>query len=383
MVPLLAPAWSLVAFLSVGALACVLWSLQLRFCTYHQSRGIVAAILGASVCATLAPSPWIGAFLLTVALALPISLLSLERKWTIALADPVQASGQLVMLSTWIVVLGVLTASMWLTTVWPLLGVLLVLSAYNNSVGMLQVYRGIKRWVWKDAAFGPIGEVVRRPTAFLHNEWKVAAINTILLPVGVSLFWTGNPWLTVAGAIWVALAGWHLIKADSLTCTASAVAGCLVVGTTAGFALPSILMGSLSLAVYPFARRHLVNDPRWEAWEVASRMIRRNHGLGIGLGGWLGMRVQTPKEGERIWMWLHNDWLETLLECGPLPVLCALGYLGTAAIRVAGGVSPLEAGLFGSLVALAVLSLGYMPWRTWPVNLFALGIVACWEATGR
>jgi hypothetical protein len=375
------PVWLILGVFAAGIVGSTVADLHLRFCSYPQSLWVVASIFGALLASAVAPSPWMTAFVACVALSNLLSLWLFYRRVTVGLALPVMAAACLSNLAIWVAGLGILTSALRSTGIDALVAVMLGAAAYTTLVGFLQVVRGLKSIVYIDAAFGEIGTVSRVPTGHLHNVWKLSAINASLIPIGIGLALSGR-WEALPCLLFVAAAAWQLWHVGSLTCVAGALAGGLVTLATSSHLITGIVACPLILVVYPFAKRNLVDDPRWEAWTIAWRLSRRNHFLGIGLSGWNGAQVQTKKEGERIWAFLHNDWLEMLFDCGPLPVLCALGYLGTAVARVWGGVSPLEAGLFGSLVSLAVISLGYMPWRTWPVNLFAFGILACWEATG-
>lgn len=59
--------------------------------------------------------------------------------------------------------------------------------------------------------------------------------------------------------------------------------------------------------------------------------IRKSHYFGAGLGSWINVLVRQLPEGRqyRFWTAAHNDWLQSWAELGPVPVLLALGYLGT------------------------------------------------------
>ncbi len=380
--PVLGPAWLPVALVLYAAGASVAWHVLVRLLRPADARWVVAACLGASAAALLAPSPWIAGVLLGCAASLPVSLLTFRHRSTV-LGHPLAGAAILTMCAVWVAALGLLTASLRATgTAGLLLAGLLGCAAYTTAIGAVQVARGLASTVWTDAGYGAVGAPVRVPTGFLHNTWKPAALNALLLPVALGLAWPLS-WATPLLLLLAAGMVWQLWAAEGDACLLAAAAGLAGLLLAAGLVLPVLLAAPLGLIAYPGLRARLRANARWGAWRIACQRWRDSGYLGAGLGAWAGLGVQTPEEPGRRWHSAHNDWLETLVDCGPLPVLCALGYLGAAIVRASAGVRPLEAGLFGSLVALAVLSLGYMPWRTWPVNLFALGIVACWEALGR
>ncbi len=381
--PVLVPAWILVAFVLSVATISVAWHVASRLLQPHDVRWVLAASCGACVAGLLAPSPWIAGVLLSLALSIPVSLLAFQHHRSTLLGFPPTGATILAACAVWVVALGLLTAALRETgAVRPFVVGLLILAAYNTLVGWIQVRRGIHSVVWHDAAFGEPRSVVRAPIAFLHSTWKPAAINALLLPAAIGLAWPLSWWTPLCACLAAGMV-WQLHAAEGDTCLVSAGVGVAAALLGLGLVLPVVIGAPLGIIAYPTLRARLRSNPRWEAWGRALDVWRKTSWLGAGLGAWQGLHVQTSSEPGRKWHTVHNDWLETLVECGPLPVLCAMGYLGTAVVRVAGGVSPLEAGLFGSLVALAVLSAGYMPWRTWPVNLFALGILASWEALGR
>lgn len=381
-IPLLGPAWLPVAIALYGLALCILQHCVLRRVpSTDDSRWTVAGILGACFGALLAPDPWIGALLLTLALSVPLSLLRFPTHTTI-LAFPVDGATILLMASAWVVALGLLTAALRQSgSVTLFLVGLLALCAYTIVVGVLQVYRGLTCIVVTDALFynQPIGTPVRVPTAFLHNSWKATALHALALPVACALSWPLG-WQTPPLVLLIVGMLWHLWKAEGETCLAAAGVGLLAFGWASGLALPVLVVAPLSLVAYPGFRARVLSNPRWGAWRRGLDYWKRSGWLGAGVGAWPALHIMTPEEPGRVWKQAHNEYLETLVDAGPVPVLCTVGYLGTALWRAWGGLPPIEAGLFGSLIGLAVLSVGYMPWRSWPINLYALGLLACWEA---
>lgn len=374
------PTWLPVALFLVAAGLSLICYNQISLLRLPESRWTIAAILGSTFAALMAPSPWIAAFLLSLALSIPVSLFLLTSRRITDAGYPVAGAAGLLAVAVWVVALGMVSQSIRDLGAVVLVAVALVsLATFNNLFGLVQVLRGIPYVRWNEAyCGGQVGQVVRAPTALLHNSWKPAAINAVVLPLAIGLSLQGGLWWLVA--LPVALMLWQMREAQGVTCPAGAAVGALAVLIVSGLALPALVLMPLGLVAYPAARRKVREDPRWEAWAILWRRIRACRGLGYGFGAWAALAPETPKEKGRRWYVAHNDWLETLHDCGPLPVLFAAGYLVSASIQVFGGAPPVTAGLYGSLIALAVVSCGYMPWRAWPVNLFGIGIVACWQA---
>ena len=109
---------------------------------------------------------------------------------------------------------------------------------------------------------------------------------------------------------------------------------------------------------------------RREALQTVWRDVRAAHGWGRGLGACVVITT-PPRPADdiprttRIWYsGPHNDWAHSLLECGPIPALCALAYLASHLW------SPRAAPL-GLVVYTAVWALAYFPVHV-PLPTFVL-----------
>lgn len=96
---------------------------------------------------------------------------------------------------------------------------------------------------------------------------------------------------------------------------------------------------------------------RWEGWKQAWPHVTWT---GRGLGYYVSLRERTPLAGETIvWDHLHNEWLQGLLELGPLPIICALGWLFSRWLGLPSG--PEAAYAYSLTVLTATQAIMYFP----------------------
>ncbi len=94
---------------------------------------------------------------------------------------------------------------------------------------------------------------------------------------------------------------------------------------------------------------------------MAARLIRQSHGWGTGLGTWAAVGVQRPGEREAgiAWLNLHNDWLQSVVELGPVPALCGVGLLVSTWWSVPASIGALYGALLVTMTA--IWSIVYFP----------------------
>ena len=67
---------------------------------------------------------------------------------------------------------------------------------------------------------------------------------------------------------------------------------------------------------------------RLPAWSFSIPIIKESWGMGIGLGMWSALVDVTPPDKEGLeWRNMHNDWLQSIVEVGVVPFICALFIL--------------------------------------------------------
>jgi hypothetical protein len=343
-----------------------------------DTRWVVASLCGVCFLSLLAPNVWFAAFLLASALSVPLSLVAFHKRILKEVGAPTYGVIALLQVGVWIAATTLVSHAIqgWVE---PFLAVLIACAVYTNVLGFLQVYCGIGRA--KRIAYGPIGEPLNEPLGCLHTVWRPACLNAMLIPVALALA-IDRPIpissLYVAAAITMF---WHLYATNTTTALIATVAGLGACILSLHYYLILPVFSPLALVAYPSIRSGMTKDPRWEVWSILWSRVKADHFIGRGMGAWAGADVRGTVESERIWLWAHSEWLEALYDCGPVPVLIALGFVCDATWKaVVGGVSTLQAGVFGGLIALAVVSAGYMPFRTWPLNLVGIGLLAAWLA---
>lgn len=372
----LVPGWAILGLFGLGVAASVCRSLQLPLCSYHQSRWILTATVGTLLAACIAPSWWISLFLVALALSQIGTIYAFRWRWIFAIEDPLECAGTLGMVALWAAGLAVLVAALRQTGPAPMLAMLLAAAGWTSLAGVGQVLVGRPRMLWTDQNFGIVNTPIREPMGWLQNVWKASALNAMAFPVGLALLLAG--WWPLA--LLLGLIGWQLVYGRSLTCLAAAAVGSAAVAAWSVHPIAVVIGCTGSLTAYPWVRSQIRGDPRWEAWEAGWRLIRRNRGIGMGLCAWAGLKVELHREQNRVWLHLHNDWLELLLEGGVLTLLPAVALAVSILASAHAGMPPMRLGVYGSLVSLLVLSLGYMPFRTWPLNLMGIGLLAAWLA---
>jgi hypothetical protein len=375
---LLGPSWLPAVILLFGLALSVTQQVWLRPLGLVDTRWVLASLIGVTFLSLLAPTVWFAAFLLTSALSVPVSLVAFNRRWVKEIGTPVYGVIALLQLAVWLVVLSLITRSIqgWVE---PFLALLILAAVYTNVLGALQIYCGIGVAFRID--YGPIGEPVNEPLGCLHTVWRPACINAMLLPVALALALHRPP--VVSGLYLLAAVTmlWHLYVTSTTTAVLGTITGAVATALALHVpVLPVLVLSPLCLVAYPSIRKGIVQDPRWEIWSLLWSRVKADRFLGRGMGAWAGASVRGTVESERVWLWAHSEWLESLYDCGPLPVLIALGFLAEATWTAWQGVSALQAGVFGGLIALAVVSAGYMPFRTWPLNCVGIGLLAAWLA---
>jgi len=80
--------------------------------------------------------------------------------------------------------------------------------------------------------------------------------------------------------------------------------------------------------------RHRAIWARWNSWLVASGLVYLSRGWGLGLGAVCRMHLRdhSAEDADGVYYNLHNDWLQTLIELGPIPVLCAMAELARRSV---------------------------------------------------
>jgi len=376
-VGLLGPSWLPAAILLFGLALTVTTQIGMWPLGFVETRWVVASLSGVCLLSLLAPNCWFAAFLLTSALSIPVSLAAFPRLLK-EIGAPTYGVIVLVQMAAWIAGLSLVTVSIrgWVE---PFLAVLIACAVYTNVLGFLQVHCGIG--LAHRIAYGPIGEPITEAVGVLHTVWRPACINAMLIPVTLALAINRPIPISVLYVAAALTMFWHLYVTSTTTALLGTVAG---VGAWlfASHVHPIVYTVAfpLALVAYPHLRSGTVKDPRWEIWALLWSRVKADRFIGRGIGAWSGAEVRGTVESERVWLWAHSEWLEALYDCGPLPVLIALGFLCDATWTVWQGVSTLQAGVFGSLIALAVVSAGYMPFRTWPLNLVGVGLLAAWLA---
>ncbi len=110
--------------------------------------------------------------------------------------------------------------------------------------------------------------------------------------------------------------------------------------------------------------------PAWirfmEWWKVEASWT---FGTGIGTFQWIGPAIDGL-EGSRLFMHMHNDWLQILFEGGVLGLLLAVSSFGFLLWR-----SWNRPKLFAAVVGLGVFALTYHPLRFFPTALFIACVV--------
>ena len=375
---LLGPSWLPAAILVFGLALTVTTQIGMWPLGFVETRWVVASLSGICLLSLLAPNGWFAAFLLTSALSIPVSLAALQSRKLKEIGAPTYGVIVLLQMGVWIAGLSLVTVSIrgWVE---PFLAVLIACAVYTNVLGFLQVHCGIG--LAHRVAYGPIGEPITEPVGVLHTVWRPACINAMLIPVTCALALHRHPAITGLYLIAILTMVWQVSECRTTTALLGTVAG---VGAWlfASHVHPLVytVFFPLALVAYPSLRSGIVKDPRWEIWSLLWSRVQADHFIGRGMGAWSGAEVRGTVESERVWLWAHSEWLEALYDCGPLPVLIALGFLADATWTVWQGVSTLQAGVFGGLIALAVVSAGYMPFRTWPLNLVGIGVLAAWLA---
>jgi hypothetical protein len=377
-VVLLGPSWLPAAILLGGLALAVSQNVWMRPLGLVDTRWVVASLTGVCFLALLTPNAWFAAFLLVSALSVPVSIAALRTYRLKEVGAPTYGVIALLQLGVWLVAISLLTQSIrgWVE---PFLALLIAAAVYVNVHGFLQVYFGIG--VARRIAYGPSLEILNEPQGCLHTVWRPACLNAMLLPVTLALALHRSPAVSACSLAAALTMCWHLYVTKTTTALLGMIAG---VGALL-FALhvhPLVFTVAfpLALVAYPSLRGGIVKDARWEIWALLWSRVKADRFIGRGMGAWAGAEVRGTVESERVWLWAHSEWLEALYDCGPLPVLIALGFLADATWTVWQGVSTMQAGVFGSLIALAVVSAGYMPFRTWPLNVVGIGVLAAWLA---
>ncbi len=106
-------------------------------------------------------------------------------------------------------------------------------------------------------------------------------------------------------------------------------------------------------------------DSRFPAWKDAFNLGRDTYFFGIGLGMWNAITNPplTMDQHDTEWRNLHNDYLQSLVELGPVPCICAVLFLASSWLAL----YPLAttSQLFGLLMTsyIAMYAFVYFPMR--------------------
>jgi O-antigen ligase len=113
-----------------------------------------------------------------------------------------------------------------------------------------------------------------------------------------------------------------------------------------------------------------IRASRLELWEDAAQLVPRFPVFGVGLNGFTTAYPQYQTFWKSYWIGeAHNEYLQVLLDLGVVGAALAIALLATlfrAAIRTAGR-TPLDAGVFGCLLALCAHNLVDFNWQI-PAN---------------
>ncbi len=109
------------------------------------------------------------------------------------------------------------------------------------------------------------------------------------------------------------------------------------------------------------SQRHRAMNARWQQWLLMSGLIYLSRGWGLGLGAVRRMHLKdhSAEDADGVYYNMHNDWLQALIELGPIPVLCAMVELTRRAIWL----PPTHDAHFtlSLVVFTAVLAIAYFP----------------------
>ena len=80
---------------------------------------------------------------------------------------------------------------------------------------------------------------------------------------------------------------------------------------------------------YKLHRRHRATNLRYEMWLISGGLVWLSRFWGLGLGAYhrINLSDTTKEDSMSVYTNLHNDWLQSLIELGPIPVLCAVAEL--------------------------------------------------------
>jgi O-antigen ligase len=111
---------------------------------------------------------------------------------------------------------------------------------------------------------------------------------------------------------------------------------------------------------------------RMPVWQASLRMVPDHLPLGAGFGGWAdAFPLYRPADVRKHWDHAHNEWLELLVEGGPLALLIVVAMLGLV-VRPAASI--LGASAAAALLALAVAGLADFATRIPAVALLAAAL---------
>ena len=335
----------------------------------YQSHLALFTSATLAVLALASPSVWVGLALGWMAWSIPLTAVAWARGWIPAAAGSAQQSTSQMMVaafaSLYVVLSGLLHPALDLP--WWALAVVLW-GAFNAWIYISQ-RSGFGQPAWlKHTRIVQGGEDM----GVLDNGSELAWLmgSSVLAAAYLGLCW--HPVFFVLAAEFMAIL---LVVKNQSSLVAFATAGSVMVWALR----PEI--GRLSgVVVFPLAAvlfwrnvRHRENSLvlRLQNWTPAATMAVQSHALGMGLGIWINHQIGKTADGrpEHQWTSLHNDWLQSILEVGIAPPLCALVYLVTQWVWLPA--TPEAAYAFAVVASVAVFGCLYYPLRV-PHQAFML-----------